>query len=144
MRLFSLLALILCGCISETQVDRSYPINPDPRKLDAVEPGRTKQAEILEWFGPPQFVYDGDEQKLIEGDAHGLEGIVAEGMVALGYYNHQMEFDSSTSRSPEGMEHVYRESVVSKEKILFIVSKKDEIVRKLLRPPRQIPCSTEN
>lgn len=127
------MAITQSGCISEKQVDPSYPISPDPTKLEAVEPDKTKQAEILEWFGPPQFTYDGDKKELKEGDPDEMEGIVPKGMIALGYYNYEMEFDTSTENSPQGVVHTYQESIVSKEKILFLISKKDGVVRKVDR-----------
>ena len=128
-----LMVVIQSGCASDRLEEKSYPINPDPAKLEPVELGKTDRAEILEWFGPPRLTYDGDELKLSKAGSEDLKKKVPGGMVALGYFNYQMEFIPSTRVSGDGVEHSYEEKVVSKERILFMISKKDGIVRKVDR-----------
>lgn len=122
------LVISLLGCVSDKPHEDSYPINPDPTKLEAVEPGKSDRTEILDWFGSPQLTYDGDVLAL-RGGPEELRKAVPEGTVALGYFIYQMEFNPSTEITSNGMAHAYEEKVVSKERVLFIISKEDGVVK---------------
>ena len=52
---------LLNGCIA-VKVESTHGSALDTKQIDSIKPGITKFSDILEWFGPPDFIIDGTQQ----------------------------------------------------------------------------------
>lgn len=125
-----IVAAVLGSCVSCTVGSKTLRLRPplDVSKLNEVESGVTALRDILEWFGPPDFIIDGTQEiyDLQSGLVTGLQVptrtlSAPEGTVILLYLSNLQHEDSFVEMSvPIITVDNYQYSVRANEIMIFV------------------------
>lgn len=129
----------LTGCITHRTITVGIPV--DKSKVALIKPGITTFSEILEWFGPPDYIIDGtqrmvDEAARIPGDSP-YKPIPTrtltspEGMVILIYSNATIKTGGGSFGGVTGFVRAERMQLQTEHdlnEIFIYLSKKDRVV----------------
>lgn len=119
----SLLSLLPSCMVFHMSTQVGIPL--DRHKIALIEPGATHLAQILEWFGPPDYIIDGTQQMPdVSSGMQGTRTLTApEGTVILIYTN--MTHECWGVGSPGG---VIQEVAFLPNELAIILSKNDHTV----------------